>query len=233
MKGVSETVAKLAKNPRSTSGVKFDLFSKASPQGEQLVLLWHQKAQKMSAENRHDSFEAFIHLWIGFNNWGMRVTEAERDADMIKALAESAELTKAFADLLNTSDDLKTYAAVFAGFWPIFDVKDIRKKNLRYKYQKLDRKEYTEKLLTAHVRHAPEGAVDRNGPTWGQTVRAIYQVRCNLFHGEKGDSSDDYRIVEGAYRTLLTFIDGVNLYRWAGSPGTPVQPTPLGAARPR
>jgi hypothetical protein len=40
-------------------------------------------------------------------------------------------------------------------------------------------------------------------------------------HGEKGDSSDDYRIIEGAYRTLLTFIDATELYKWRSPEGVP------------
>ena len=128
-----------------------------------------------------------MRLWCGFNNWAMRVTEADTDADMIRGLAESPALNKAFATLLEGDNRLGVYARVFAKFWPIFNVKDIRKKGLLYKFDHLDRPTYSKKLIAAHVKHAPTGKFDRDKPKWDATIRAIYQVRCNLIHGEKGD----------------------------------------------
>jgi hypothetical protein len=197
--------------------VQFDLFANGSPLGRDLVLHWHRRAKVAGDQEYPDSFDAFTRLWTAFNNWGMRVTEADTDADMIRALAESPPLNKAFAELYADDNKLRTYARTFARFWPIFNVKDLRKKKLRYKYMNLERSEYVKKLLGAHVKHAPRGTFDRDKPTWNATLRTIYQVRCNLIHGEKGDSSEDYHIVEGAYRTnstCLSSISATNISSW-------------------
>jgi hypothetical protein len=194
--------------------VQFELFANATPNGTELVHQWHQRAKLAAEEHPYDAFDAFTRLWFGFNNWAMRVTEADTDAEMIRSLAQSPALNRAFADWSDTNHQLRTYVRAFAVFWPIFNVKDARKKGLRFSYVELGRPEYTRRMLAAHVKHSPPIGFDRNNPTWESTIRAIYQVRCNLIHGEKGDSSEDYNIVEGAYRTLMTFIDGVNLYGW-------------------
>jgi hypothetical protein len=81
----------------------------------------------------------------------------------------------------------------------------------------LDREMYTQELLAARVKHAPDSDFDRERPSWSSTIQAIYVVRCNLFHGEKGDTADDTTIAQGAFNTLLGFIDGVDLYQWHGS----------------
>lgn len=194
--------------------IQFELFDYLLPAGRDLVFGWHQKAHMAADGPHHDSFDAFMRLWIGFNNWAMRVTDADFDADMVRKLAESPALNAAFAELFNNDGEIRTYAKVFAGFWPIFNVKDLRKKGLRHQHHELPRPKYVRTMLAANVQHAPRGGFDRDHPTWDQTIRAIYQVRCNLIHGEKGDSSEDYNIVEGAYRLLMSFIDKSQLYRW-------------------
>jgi hypothetical protein len=156
----------------------------------------------------------FAQLWFGFNNWAMRVTEAETDRKMINALGGSAALGKAFSRLLNEDPQFAQDVACFAHFWPVFDVKDIRRKGLRHKFHDLDRRTRIQRLLDAGVRHAPEEDFDQSEPRWDQTIQVVYKVRCNLIHGEKGDSSDDAGIVDGAFRTMLGFIDATKLYEW-------------------
>ena len=91
-----------------TKPLKFDLFEKASPSGQDLVSLWHERAKDAGDGQRHDSFDTFMRLWCGFNNWAMRVTEADTDADMIRALAESSALNKAFARLFEENNEFRT-----------------------------------------------------------------------------------------------------------------------------
>ena len=198
--------------------IQFDLFASGSPIGRDLVRHWHHRAKSAGERQDYDSFDAFTRLWTGFNQWGMRVTEADTDADMIRALAESPKLNRAFAELLERDEHSLAYAKVFAAFWPIFNVKDIRRKGLREQFLGLDRPEYIRQMRSRHVQHQPRGSLDREKLSWNQTIRAVYQVRCNLLHGEKGDASEDYRIVESAYRVLMNFIDRVELYRWPNHP---------------
>jgi hypothetical protein len=220
---ITKSISAIARRTLPPDTVNFDLFGKASPRGQDLVLLWHRRAKRTQKTDTHDPFEAFMYLWLGFNNWAMRVTEADTDAEMIDALAKSSALNKKFSELLKDNEGLKVYAKTFALMWPIFNVKHLRKKNLRHQFDHLDRPEYTRRLLAARVKHAPKGTFSKEKPSWDVTIRAIYQARCNLMHGEKGDSSDDYHIIEGAYRTLLTFIDATELYKWRSPDGVPAQ----------
>jgi hypothetical protein len=214
----------MTKTARSSETVQFELFGKVSPQGEQLVLWWHRRAKQNPTEDFNGPFLRFPQLWFAFNNWAMRVTEAETDRDMIDALAKSPVLKNSFARLLAQSPMFRNAATGFAQFWPIFDVKDIRRKGLRHKFHGLDRQVYTRKMLDARIRHAPEGKFDQDEPTWDQTIQAVYKVRCNLFHGEKGDSSDDAGIVNGALQTMLEFIDATELYQWRSPDGRSAVP---------
>jgi hypothetical protein len=199
--------------------VKFHLFGTLHPDGRALVLQWHKAAQVKKQAPDYESFGRFLELWMAFNNWAMRVTEADFDASMIRSLGESPAMNDAFRRLLHDDLSFKKTVMRFSNFWPIFDVKDLRKKGLRHVFGHLPRPEYITKLREAKVKHKPSGAFDKFAPTWDQTIQTIYIVRCNLIHGEKGDAVDDIGIVFGAFNTLLAFIDGVDLYHWQGPQG--------------
>ncbi len=48
---------------------------------------------------------------------------------------------------------------------------------------------------------------------WAHTLNAVYQVRCNLFHGEKGrNNALDVRFTDDARHILSAMIDGTNLF---------------------
>ena len=51
---------------------------------------------------------------------------------------------------------------------------------------------------------------------WPHTLQALYQIRCNLFHGEKGAHMEcDREIVDFALRAMLPFlISTVGPHRW-------------------
>lgn len=86
---------------------------------------------------------------------------------------------------------------------------------------------YSQRRSTAQLEYAPACLLrHQNGQTakqehgallindqlpayldWPHTLAAIYQVRCNLFHGEKSRNSDnDQAIVFAAYRVLVGFM---------------------------
>ncbi len=89
-----------------------------------LIPSWHQHARL--ALERGDPFEAFIFDWISINGWAERVTDAEKDADWIDALAASDELRSCFTDLL--VDERYAFAvSQFAKLWPIFRADQQRK----------------------------------------------------------------------------------------------------------
>jgi len=201
---------KKVKHEASDDTVKFALFEKAGPYSEPGVWLWHN-----AARNRpdHEPFIRFFELWMAFNNWAMRVTESDTDAEMIRKLVMSSALSTTFKSLMNGNKIFFDTVLRFAGYWPIFDVKDVRKNGLRYRFSHLERPEYIAQLLNEGIKHKPADAFDPKAPKWGELIQTIYQVRCNLIHGEKGDTTSDFYIVDGAFNALSSFIDLADLYQ--------------------
>jgi hypothetical protein len=63
----------------------------------------------------------------------------------------------------------------------------------------------TTRAPRCYERHKREGK--RCPLDWEHTVAAIYQVRCNLFHGEKAaHSEEDKAIVMAAVNTLVPVL---------------------------
>lgn len=120
-----------------------------------------------------------------------------------------------FSQLMaNQSTRLSQSANEFAMLWPIFDVRDLRKRNIR-RWQSDNRQELvTNYLSSGATKFEPqcwERHVNNNQTVpidWPHTLATIYRVRCNLFHGEKSLYSQmDQMVVESAFRTLVDFFD--------------------------
>ena len=92
---------------------------------------------------------------------------------------------------------------------------DSRKKGIRRDdFYTNNNEEMLIKLLKANVKRGPSGDYNEIKPNWKNAIEAIYIVRCNLFHGDKGDAPADPHIVYSAYRTLLDLIGYCNPYLW-------------------
>jgi hypothetical protein len=97
----------------------------------------------------------------------------------------------------------------FADLWPIFRAEEQRRRDIQVGRP---RAAIVEDSLDARIRHRPNcyGSHDGNVPLdWPHTLHALYQVRCNLFHGEKGvESESDWMIVEAGVHVLSRFMSG-------------------------
>jgi hypothetical protein len=129
----------------SDEPVNFELFESAGPYSEPGVWLWHNAARNRP---NHEPFVRFLELWMGFNNWAMRVTEADTDAEMVRKLGMSAALKSTFNSLMDNDRNFVGRVHSVVKYWPIFDVKDLRKKGLRYRFSNLERPEYIARLLS-------------------------------------------------------------------------------------
>jgi hypothetical protein len=101
----------------------------------------------------------------------------------------------------------------FSSLWPIFRVQELRRERLEDFYG--TRREIVTNYLAHMPRlsRAPECFEDhanakRVVPSdWPHTVMALYQVRCNLFHGDKDPQSEmDRQIVYSALQVLVPFM---------------------------
>ncbi len=181
------------------------------------------------ADTDQARFDGFIYLWVVLNGWASQViTEPKRSDDdkfLVAALAWDPDLGSAFDRLKEHDPDFHRLTAEFASRWPVFRVTELRKLKIpfwngdqtRAKYvrsvvqrpEKAPTKEnYRPPCFRQHEneRHEEVGIVWHGPPNdWPHTISAIYQVRCNLFHGGKTyEVSRDREFVGMAFRILWT-----------------------------
>lgn len=184
-------------------------FQTLRPEARQVVHSLYEQSL-----NARTPFERFMLLWMSFNGWMNCTTDGDNDSAMITALTGDLHLIDAFECVVLNGPDAEAIHE-FAEWWPIFDVKSIRR---TVGFDGLYQHSYRDEFLEAHrldrrIKRRPELWVSGQQPRWDDTLRAIYQVRCNLFHGDKSTSNPgDVEIVALAHRVLLAAIRGLNLY---------------------
>jgi hypothetical protein len=119
-----------------------------------------------------------------------------------------------FLRLLSDSPtSVGSHAADFAQHWPIFEVKELRRRGI-VRFSEGDRDTVVNSYLASGARRFEPPCWKRHRDAgepvpldWPHTLTALYRVRCNLFHGEKAAHSEiDQRVVSSAFRTLLHFF---------------------------
>lgn len=168
--------------------------------------------QSRGAEN---PFERFMFLWMSFNGWLNCVTNGENDARMVEELATDLSLITAFERLVLGGEDADIIHE-FASWWPIFDVKSIRKIiGVDAMYRHPSRSGFYDAFgAEKKIKRRPLLWTPGHRPRWDDVIWSIYQVRCNLFHGDKASSNlGDVEIVRLAHQVLLASIEQLELYQ--------------------
>jgi hypothetical protein len=179
----------------------------------EIVRSAHTRATSADYPNGDPSFGNFFNLWIGFNAWYSVVTDEPTDWKSIKALGASQRLIDLFSNYRRDNQNFGEIAKGFKQHWPVFDMRGIKRKTelLRLLLDQ-GRQRSMERLRESKVKRCPQSFDSQTEPDWPDTLDAIYQIRCNLFHGDKGSGLDDQMLVNFAYNVLREFIDGVGLY---------------------
>lgn len=135
---------------------------------------WLERAER--EENASiDIGDKFISLWIAFNGWmKFRFGEPVKDATLITHL-------KKFQEIRNVFNQLQRRDETF-----ISNLQELRR------YAVLDMR-YADDVSRSKIFDG----------TFESLIDAIYQVRCNLFHGRKGDEEKDIRLISLSYDILL------------------------------
>lgn len=137
---------------------------------------WLRRAER-SSEDHVDINDKFISLWIAFNAWmKTKCKEDVPDSELITNAIGDENLIRAFSEikLIKGSSFYLAY-------------KNLRKRNI------------------VDMRAINNPSRDKRvGDSLESLLRAIYQTRCNMFHGRKGTNADsaDYRVTELAYNIL-------------------------------
>ena len=168
-----------------------------------------------SAEEQPYPFIAFIYRWMAFNGWMSAVTLEDTDREMIDAIASAPRLIEAFGQLLAHDPNFQRIIGEFTALWPVLNVRSVRVKLGYDAFRQHGRDALLAREDAEKVKRQPADWVAGGIPSWEQVLRTVYQVRCNLFHGEKSpQSARDYELVVASDRILARFIAGTGCFGW-------------------
>lgn len=188
------------------------------------VVPWMRKGEE------GDAFEGFIFTWVTFNAWTAQIvndrSQCEHDAFLVQAAAVDPLLNKWFDLEVSADGPVRDSIMEFSALWPVFKARtliDMDMEPWEHRGVQSDRAEYRDRCF--------EGGLDpsdfaprcwrghREGPPvdWAHTISAVYQVRCNLFHGGKSFAySGDQRFVDLA-RSIMQGVWAQHARReWSG-----------------
>ncbi len=195
-------------------------FVMLHPDGRKLIAHWFRLAQKQLDCDPADSFEPFIYAWFALNGWAACCTEKDQDRQIILALSACPELMQKFDQSLTESAEFRATAERFRSFMPVFKVQELRRKRIRMHnaiardqmiahYFAQGAEKFAPDCFQTHAESGEAIPLD-----WPHVLAAIYQVRCNLFHGDKAPHSEiDRVLVHSAFQILVQFLS-----RWQYMP---------------
>ena len=192
---------------------------------EMFTRSWFRKAR--DAAKAENWFEAFIYLWVTFNAWLSQIVSdrnfSDKDWYLFQAAGLDPQLRDTFDDLAAHDRSFSEVVSEFHSLWPIFKVRALIENDVeswgawgsdenRSAYREkcfkvgLRRGEYSPRCF---LNHQPTDPVDWSTAyghvpmDWAHAMSAIYQVRCNLFHGGKSlINSKDPIFVQLAFKIL-------------------------------
>ena len=193
--------------PRKSRLIDRSPFDLLHPQGRRLISSWAARGGDVAHEADASAyFEGFIYLWFALNAWGSCVTGTDTDRDWLDAVASDLELARMFDSSIGQHAELSAQLIAFADLWPIFKSSQIRRRGI-FISDGATRQERVRLYLEKRIAFEPSCWYDHTGTRppadWMHTLKTLYRVRCNLFHGEKSlNSENDRLIVSTAYPVL-------------------------------
>jgi hypothetical protein len=167
------------------------------------------------AEREPLSMIGFMLRWMGFNGWLAAVSGCERDYQMINALAAEPRMVTAYGQLIATDPDFEREVDAFAAHWPVLNVAHVRATLGYDAFRRYDRAALLAICDAQAVKRQPANWVPGTPPSWEQLLRTLYQVRCNLFHGEKSEeAARDRDLVFASDRILRQLLAGTGCLGW-------------------
>lgn len=203
----------LVGNAGEANRFKIDRFRMLHPDGRNLVAHWFTLAYEQLDCDPDESFEPFICAWIAFNGWASCCTELDRDREIVRALSLSSELVLQFDRSIEESTSFRTIAERFRSYWPVFKAQELRRlrapmhmmgdrQGIVTGYFDIGAKKFEPACFRRHAAVGEEIPLD-----WPHVLAVIYQVRCNLFHGDKAPHSEiDRVLVHSGFQILVQFL---------------------------
>jgi hypothetical protein len=141
---------------------------------EELIVDWFKRSQGLRAR-KYTIFDQFISLWFAFNSWGTYLSKKGKDIDMLNWVKTNTKLPQILKELIE---------------------KDLE---FAMKLQRLSQYE----VLDMRPDHQGQSKSISDIRSVDQVLDVIYQIRCNLFHGQKSMiDPHDKELVELAFYVL-------------------------------
>ena len=141
---------------------------------ERLIVDWFNRSQ-MRVTPRSSIFDKFMSLWVAFNAWGTYQSKKGKDAEMLSWIKINTDLPRIHAELMKDNEDY------------------------RYKVVRLAQYE----VLDMRPGHEGQSKSINDINSFDQLLDVIYQIRCNLFHGQKSEiDPHDCELVDLAFHIL-------------------------------
>ncbi len=181
--------------------------------GKPMIMRWSYRASRGLELHPSEPFEPFIHAYIALNGWAASCSGTDTDQFQVEAMAADLALETKFQAFCQADPKYRRSAEAFRDLWPIFKAAELRKRWIQPRGR--DRSQVVLNYLAEAppIEHAPSCYQAQKHDTegypldWAHTVDAIYRVRCNLFHGEKGlYNENDRAIVSAAANVLVPFV---------------------------
>jgi len=141
---------------------------------KELIIDWFKRSQKQRARE-FTIYDQFISLWLAFNSWGTHLSKKDNDSEMLRWI-------KAHTDLPVIHKTLSKHDPEFL--------------------QRIKRlAQYT--VLDMRPGHEGKSKSISDLNSLDELLNIIYQIRCNLFHGQKSRiDPHDRELVELAFYIL-------------------------------
>ena len=141
---------------------------------EKLIVDWFKRSQRQRAR-KFTIFDQFISLWFAFNSWGTYLSNKDKDAEMLRWIKSNTRLPQILEQLTTNDSEFAT------------------------KLQRLS--EYEVHVMRPGHEGQSKSISDIH--SLDQVLDVIYQIRCNLFHGQKSMiDPHDKELVELAFHIL-------------------------------
>ena len=170
----------------------------------------------------YNEMEGFIYLWVSFNAWASLavpdLTKNHMDIYIVHSVSVDNKFKAEFEKQKKENEKFSSSLEEFVSLMPVLQVLWLKNNNVRGWGFDEDRKKYlkmvgrknpyvtvndNEKSMFSPACAYQHFDIDEDIPAdWPHVMAAIYQVRCNLFHGGKAYYPEDRKFVELAYELL-------------------------------
>ncbi len=172
---------------------------------KKIVKSWFEKVETSS--DSYNDFDRFISLWVSFNCFF--VAELYNDAKKLANNRDPSE--KNYLEAFYTTDEFKKI------YINLINESISFKENLRKWKHLLERITFFKgKIADLRPNHLEEKYAKEFNDinNFKQLIMSAYQLRCNLFHGNKHPEDDsDVQLVSTMFKILLEFLKKLYLDR--------------------